>query len=83
VRIKRKEGGYVERPVIRFSFCIAGDVVTGEVNLAQRSHFEYPVLIGRNMLHKRGILVDSGSTFRTTAMGCLPDDDALKISGQE
>jgi hypothetical protein len=77
-RIKKKEGGFVERPVIKFSFCIAGDVVEGEVNLAAREHFQYPVLIGRNMLRKRGIVVDSSRTYRTTRLGCLAPSSKAK-----
>nr|WP_232224186.1 RimK/LysX family protein [Mastigocladopsis repens] len=33
-------------------FCIAGRWIEEEVNLAERDNFNYPVLIGRNMLKR-------------------------------
>ena len=62
VRIKTKKGGYIRRPVIEKTICIGKQRITGEVNLAERSHFVYPLLIGRNMLQGR-ILVDTAKTF--------------------
>lgn len=63
VRIKDKKGGYIRRPVVRMHFCIGKKTLKGEVSLAERGHFIYPVLIGRNMLEKGNILVDTSRTF--------------------
>jgi hypothetical protein len=62
VKIKKKEGGYLRRPVVEMAFCIGNRKILEEVNLADRGHFVYPVLIGRNMLANR-IVIDSSKTF--------------------
>lgn len=61
VRIKKKGGGFIRRPVIAMTFCIAGRSVNEEVNLANREGFNYPVLVGRNMLEHAKLMVDSGA----------------------
>ena len=53
--IKRKEGGFIERPVVNLGFCVAGQKVNAEVNLADRKHFQYPMLVGRSLLGPQGI----------------------------
>lgn len=59
-RIKKKTTGYQERPVVILQICV-GDLQRGvEVNLSQRAHFRYPVLLGRNFLTGH-YLVDSGA----------------------
>lgn len=61
VQIKRKGvSGFIKRPVVHLQLCIAGKPVDGEVNLANRSRFIYPLLIGRNILKKAHFVVDSG-----------------------
>jgi hypothetical protein len=65
VRIKKKDGGYIRRPVVEMTFCIAGHEVMQEVNLADRGNFLYPVLVGRNMLSHAELLVDASRTFLT------------------
>jgi len=71
VKIKAKEGGFVRRPVILMTFCIAGRAVKEEVNLSDRAHFIYPVLVGRNMLRKAMLVVDSSRKF-TGDPSCPP-----------
>lgn len=61
VRIKKKGGGFIRRPVIEMRFCIAGRMVEEEVNLANREGFVYPVLVGRNMMAHAELMVDSGA----------------------
>ncbi len=63
VKIKDGDGGFFRRPVVKMKFCIAGRWVEEEVNLADRKQFTYPVLIGRNMLEKGGLVIDSAATF--------------------
>jgi hypothetical protein len=63
VRIKKKEGGFIRRPVVKMEFCLGNRVIHEEVNLSDRAHFNYPVLVGRNMLEHANILVDTSKTY--------------------
>ena len=54
---------------VRLDVCLAGKRLEGRVNLADRSRFLYPALIGRNLLETGGFLVDSEQTF-TREPGC-------------
>ena len=50
-RIKLKTGDKgIKRPYVMMRFKIGKHVIEEEVNLAERDHFNYPVLIGRNMM---------------------------------
>jgi hypothetical protein len=72
VRIKQKGGGFVQRPVIKMSLCVGNNLIEGKMNISKRDEFNYPVLIGRNMLSKN-ILVDS-SMRRTSKPACELSD---------
>lgn len=61
-RIKKKDAGFQERPVILLQLCIGGSATTAPVNLAQRGHFKYPLLLGRNLLGGRYV-VDPGEKY--------------------
>lgn len=63
VSIRRRGGGTIVRPVVNMDLCIGGIRLTGEVNLADRSGFNYPLLVGRNMLSDAGIAIDSRKIF--------------------
>ena len=63
VSIRRRGGGTIVRPVVNMDLCIGGIRVNGEVNLADRSGFNYPLLVGRNMLSEAGIAIDSRKIF--------------------
>lgn len=63
VSIRRRGGGSIVRPVVMMDLCVAGLRVQGEVNLADRTGFNYPLLIGRNMLREAAISVDSRQVF--------------------
>ncbi len=65
VRIKTKTGKFIRRPVVKMDFCIADKLINDEVNLADRAHFLYPVLIGRNMM-QNNVLIDVSKKFITT-----------------
>ncbi|MBN8543908.1 MAG: ATP-dependent zinc protease [Alphaproteobacteria bacterium] len=67
VRIKKKNGGFLRRPVIKMELCIAGRQVNEEVNLANRENFIYPLLIGRNMMQHAKLSVDPSRTFVSRA----------------
>ena len=61
--IKKKSGGVLYRPVVTMDFCIGGNLLSGEVTLADRGHFNYEVLVGRNMLQAGRILVDPSEIY--------------------
>lgn len=65
VKIKTKTKKFIRRPVVKMNFCIGVTNIEGEVNLADRSHFIYPVLVGRNMLTKN-VVVDVSKKFTTS-----------------
>lgn len=58
VRIKRRPEGFHRRPVVGVRLRIGARVLDTEVNLTDRSHFKYRLLIGRTDL-KQGFLIDS------------------------
>jgi hypothetical protein len=49
-KIKRHFGQFQDRPVIRLAICVGNIHKTSEVNLVDRTGFEYPLLIGRNFM---------------------------------
>ena len=59
VKIKGKD----RRPVVEMNFCVAGAWVEGEASLADRDNFNYPILVGRNLLEKGQLVVDSRRSF--------------------
>lgn len=58
-RVKRHFAEAQQRPVIEMDICLGGVKKTVEVNLADRSRFEYQVLVGRSFLNG-DFLVDPG-----------------------
>ncbi len=48
--IKSRSGGHLTRPVVEMNLQMAGQTVKTEVNLADRSQFAYPILIGETFL---------------------------------
>jgi hypothetical protein len=67
VQIKNRDGTTQRRPVVEITVCLAGVWVTGEVNLADRTDFNYPLLVGRNMLELSGIIVDPREIYTRSA----------------
>ena len=63
VKIKKRGGGVESRPVVKLELCIAGIEVEGEVSLADRTTFNYPLLIGRDMLEEGDIAVNPDSDY--------------------
>jgi hypothetical protein len=60
--IKQHDTESATRPVIRLGICLGNVYKEVEVNLQDRSKFNYQMLIGRSYLRK-SILVDSSVTF--------------------
>ena len=62
VKIKRQFGDKQSRPVIQLELCVGNVRKTEEVNLVDRTGYNYPLLIGRNFL-EGALLIDSGATY--------------------
>lgn len=67
VSIKKRGGGVEKRPVVELELCIAGVLVDGEVSLADRTTFNYPLLIGRDMLEQGDIAVNPDADYTASA----------------
>ena len=61
-KIKRHGGGYQERDVIKLNICVGSVLKETEVNLTNRSHFRYRLLVGREYL-KNDFIVDPSLEF--------------------
>jgi len=59
VSIKRHHHPPEERYTIELEFCLGGSVYQAEFTLADRSKFDYKLLLGRRFL-KHGFLIDPG-----------------------
>lgn len=63
-RIKKKgANGYIKRPVVHMDILLGGVLIEARVNLADRSGFLYPFLVGRNVIKTGGFLVDPEQVF--------------------
>ena len=60
--IKQHDAQSLIRPVIQLGICLGSVYKEVEVNLEDRSKFNYQLLIGRSFL-KKSFLVDSSATF--------------------
>ncbi|HGK8823277.1 TPA: ATP-dependent zinc protease [Pseudomonas aeruginosa] len=80
-KIKRRHGdfnpdegkAYTARPVIELQVCMGKAIRTIEVNLTDRSAFQYPLLIGSEALKKFDALVDPSLKYSAGKPGCKPD----------
>lgn len=61
-KIKRVEGNTQMRPVVRMGLCLGNRFLKVDVNLADRSNFAYPMLIGRNFLAPH-VLLDASKSY--------------------
>ncbi len=61
-KIKRHFARFQERPVILLTICVGNVQRTSEVNLVDRTGFEYPLLIGRNFMDG-SIIVNPSAKF--------------------
>lgn len=70
INIKKKgDSGAIRRPVVKLDFCLGGKKVEARANLADRTGFLYPVLIGRNVLKTGDYIIDPKQKF-THEPGC-------------
>lgn len=61
-KIKRHFGQFQLRPVVQLTICLGHLKKTVDVNLVDRTGFEYPLLIGRNFMDG-DILVDPSAKY--------------------
>ena len=62
--IKRENGKTSERAVIHVGLCLGETYMETDLNLVNRSHFEYQMLVGRNFL-AGNVIIDPGQTYLT------------------
>lgn len=61
-RIKTDDGGTEPRYVIDLDVCISGKTLATEFTLSDRTHMNYPILLGRQSLSGR-FVIDAEQTF--------------------
>ena len=59
-----------KRPVINMTLCIGGKKVDTEVNLVDRSHFIYPMLLGAETIMEMQGVVDPSRKFTAKSKAC-------------
>ena len=64
-KVKRHAGKAQERPVVRLGICVGDVLKEVEVNLVDRSRFEYRLLVGRSYL-ANDFLIDPGARYKTS-----------------
>jgi hypothetical protein len=64
-RKTNKTASHVTRPVIKLPICLGSQQMTIEVNLVDRSNFNYPVLLGRDTIVEFNGVVDPNKKFVT------------------
>ncbi len=74
VRIREHRGDYQRRPVVRMWICVGTKKKRIEVNLVDRSAFNYPFLLGRSAM-EGDIVIDPARSFTTSAQCDLRDMD--------
>ncbi len=80
-KIKRRAGDvdpddekkYTSRPVISLTVCMGSALRTIEVNLTDRSAFQYPLLIGSEALKRFDALVDPSLKYAAGKPACVTD----------
>ncbi len=80
-KIKRRAGDYdpneektyTARPVIEMDVCMGTSLRTIEVNLTDRSAFQYPLLIGSEALKRFSALVDPSLKYAAGKPACALD----------
>ena len=66
------EKTYTSRPVVELEVCLGNNLQKIEVNLTDRSSFEYPLLIGSTALTQFSALVDASSSNIAGEPKCKP-----------
>jgi hypothetical protein len=81
-RIKRHQAGSIQRTVIVLPVQLGRHVMDAEFTLTDRSHFNYPVLLGRRFLENIA-LVDPGATYLLSAsqQPLVEDQQSIQHTG--
>ena len=69
VRIKQYSGAFEERSVAKLSISLGGVVFNREFSLADRSGYDFPLLIGRNLLDGQAIVDVAQSNTLKVVLG--------------
>ncbi|WP_137885568.1 ATP-dependent zinc protease [Pseudomonas sp. 2FE] len=85
-KIKRRAGDYdpdeektyTARPVIELDICMGKALRSIEVNLTDRSSFQYPLLIGSEALKRFDALVDPSLKYAAGKPGCASDANSVE-----
>ncbi|MCY1292687.1 putative ATP-dependent zinc protease [compost metagenome] len=85
-KIKRRAGDYdaeeektyTARPVIELDICMGSALRSIEVNLTDRSAFQYPLLIGSEALKRFGALVDPSLKYAAGKPDCTTDANSAE-----
>ena len=85
-KIKRRAGDfdpeegktYTARPVIELQVCMGKALRTIEVNLTDRSAFQYPLLIGSEALKRLDAVVDPSLKYAAGKPGCTSDANSAE-----
>ncbi|KIP99814.1 MULTISPECIES: ATP-dependent zinc protease [Pseudomonas] len=64
------EPSYSARPVVDMDICLGEERRTIEVNLTDRSHFDYPLLIGASAIRKLDAAIDPASRYTVERPKC-------------
>ncbi len=64
------EAPRVERPLISMQLCIGNELRETEVNLTDRSHFSYPLLIGATAIRDLGAAIDPADKYTAGQPAC-------------
>lgn len=64
------EPSYSARPVVDMDICLGEERRTIEVNLTDRSHFDYPLLIGASAIRKLDAAIDPASRYTVEQPSC-------------
>lgn len=83
-KIKRRAGDfdpeeektYTPRPVVELDLCMGKAKRSIEVNLTDRTAFQYPLLIGSDALTRFEALVDPSLKYAAGKPGCINESDA-------
>jgi len=78
-RIKKKTTGFQQRPVVTLEICVGDRKRLAQVDLAERGHFNDPLLLGRNFLGTH-YLVDPASKSLMTLL-CHSTQSGQTVTG--
>lgn len=70
IKSRAEEQGSASRPVVDLEICLGGEARTVEVNLTDRSHFDYPLLIGASALREFDAAINPAQRYIAARPQC-------------